>query len=129
MKKKGRGWIFWTPRILSIVFIAFLSLFSLDVFGEGLGFWQVLGAFLMHNIPVFVLIALLLIAWKHDLVGAIAFILAGLLYISLLAMNAVKGQFEWYMVAWSLQIAGPAIFIGILYFIGWKRKRKGKRRK
>ena len=38
MKKTGKG-LYWAPRILSILFICFLSLFSLDVFepGKGIG--------------------------------------------------------------------------------------------
>jgi hypothetical protein len=95
-------------------------LFSLDVFGQGYGFWGTLGAFLMHNIPVFVLVAILVISWKYEIVGGIAFILAGLLYLSLLLM---RNTFEWYMLSWSLIIAGPAFFIGVLFLIGWRKKR------
>lgn len=43
--------LFWTPRVLSIAFIAFLSIFALDVFSEHLGFWQTVAAFMMHQIP------------------------------------------------------------------------------
>lgn len=113
--------LYWTPRILSILFAAFLALFSLDVFGEGLSFWQLAGAFLMHNIPVFVLAIIIWISWKHELVGAIGFVLAGLLYIARLLMNP---QLEWYMLSWSITIAGPAFVVGILFFINWRRKRK-----
>ncbi len=35
-----RKWLYWTPRILAIIFICFLLLFSLDVFGQGLSFSQ-----------------------------------------------------------------------------------------
>jgi len=35
----------------------------------------------MHNIPVFIMIIVLVIAWKHEIVGAIAFLLAGLIYV------------------------------------------------
>lgn len=34
----------------------------------------------MHNIPVFILIILLCVGWKYEIVGAIAFIGARLLY-------------------------------------------------
>jgi len=121
MDKKIGKFVYWTPRILSIIFICFLALFSLDVFGNDYGFWGTLIAFLMHNIPSFILIAILMISWKHEIVGGIAFILAGLLYILTLAMNL---QFEWYMISWSAIIAGPAFLIGILFLVGWRRKRK-----
>jgi hypothetical protein len=74
----------------------------------------------MHNIPVLVLLVVLLISWKYEIVGGIAFILAGLLYIFLLL---IKPQLEWYMLSWVATIAGPAFLIGILFFIGWFRKK------
>ena len=115
--------VYWTPRIASIVFIAFLALMSLDVFGTGLGFWGTVVAFLMHNIPVFILIAVLWIAWKYEIVGGIAFILAGIAYIILLLMNE---KLEPYMLSWAIQISGVAFFIGILFFMNWFKKKKKK---
>jgi hypothetical protein len=119
--KKISKFIYWTPRIVSILLILFLMLFSLDVFGQGYGFWGTILAFLMHNIPVFILAIILIISWKYEIVGGIAFILAGLLYIITLSLSS---NFEWYMLSWSIIISGPAIFIGILFLINWHRKKK-----
>lgn len=117
--------LFWTPRILAILFIVFLAMFSLDVFDSGLTFSEILIGLFMHNIPVFILVIVLIISWKHELVGAIAFILAGLLYIALLLM---KPQLEWYMLSWSVIIAGPAFLVGLLFYINWlKKKKSGKK--
>lgn len=113
--------IYWTPRVLSILLLLFLTLFSFDVFGNGYGFWGTLLAFLMHNIPVFVLLILLIVAWKYEIVGAVVFIIAGLLYIATLFFG---GNFQWYMALWALQLSGPAFLIGILFLIGWKQKKK-----
>ncbi|MEM4239851.1 MAG: hypothetical protein QXM31_02295 [Candidatus Woesearchaeota archaeon] len=124
MAKKVSKFVYWTPRILGLLFVAFLALFSLDVFGTGLGFWQTLGALFMHNIPALILLAVVIISWKHEIVGGIAFILAGLLYIALMAVSALRGQFEWYMIVWSLQIAGPAFLVGILFLACWRKKKK-----
>ncbi|MFA5392391.1 MAG: hypothetical protein WC306_01705 [Candidatus Paceibacterota bacterium] len=123
METKINKFIYWTPRILSIVFICFLTLFSLDVFSPGLTFWQIVVGLFMHNIPVFILLAVLLISWKYEIVGGIVFILAGILYIIRLLMVMFMNGFEWYGLFWSLQIAGPAFLIGILFIIGWIRKR------
>ena len=112
--------IYWTPRILSIIFILFLALFSLDVFSPGLSYWQIAVGLFMHNIPALVLLVVLLISWKYEIVGGIAFILAGLLYIFLLL---IKPRLEWYMLFWALQISGPAFLIGILFIIGWFKKK------
>ncbi len=123
MAKKISKFVYWTPRILSILFVLFLALFSLDVLGTGT-FWQVVGGLFIHNIPALILLAVVIISWKHEIVGGIAFILAGLLYIALMFVNAMRGEFEWFMIVWSLQIAGPAFFIGILFLLGWRKKRK-----
>ncbi len=117
-----KGWIYWTPRIASIVFLLFLAMFSLDIFDAHLNFWgTVLGLF-MHNIPVFILTIFVIIAWKHDLVGAITFALAGLIYISrLLVTILMNTPHEWNMLVWTLPISFPAFFVAVLFFIGWKR--------
>ncbi|MGV8171610.1 MAG: DUF7670 domain-containing protein [Candidatus Woesearchaeota archaeon] len=121
-RKVGK-FIYWTPRIVSIIFILFLMLFSFDVFGNGYGFWGTLLAFLIHNIPVFILTAILVISWRYEVVGGIVFILAGLFYIFMLLMSK---NFEWYMMFWSVTISGPAFFIGILFLINWRRRRRRK---
>lgn len=118
--------IYWTPRILSIIFIFFLALFSLDVFDGNYGFWGTILALLMHNIPVFILLIILLISWKYEIVGGTGFILAGILYIGFIIANLIKTGFEWYYLIWTIQISGVAFFIGILFLINWSRKKKIK---
>jgi hypothetical protein len=41
---------------------------------------------------------------------------------TILLMN----PFEWYMLSWSLIIAGPAFLVGILFFINWFKKKNLK---
>jgi len=123
MEKKINKFIYWTPRILSIIFICFLALFSLDVISPELGFWQIVVGLFMHNIPVFILLAVLLISWKHEIVGGVVFILAGILYILILLTNILRNPSEWYVLFWALQISGPAFFIGILFIVNWIKKR------
>ena len=124
MGKKIGKFGYWTPRILSILFLIFLALMSLDVFDMKLGFWGTIIGLFMHNIPVFILTILLIISWKHEIVGGIAFILAGILYIAILLMNAVKTGFEVYYLAWAVQISGIAFFIGIMFLVGWFKKKR-----
>jgi len=123
MKKKINKFIYWTPRILGIIFILFLVMFSLDVLESGLTVWQIAIGLFMHNIPALILLFILIISWKHEIVGGVAFILAGLLYILTLAMNP---RFEWYMLSWSVIIAGPAFLIGILFTANWFKKKNYK---
>lgn len=120
MKEKTSRFVYWAPRVLSIIFITFLALMSLDVFSPGLGLWEIVIGLLMHNIPTLVLLVVLLISWRYEVVGGVMFILVGLLYIVMLMMN----PFEWYYLAWAIQISGIAFLIGILFLIGWFKKKK-----
>ncbi len=119
---KINKFIYWTPRIFSIVFILFLAMFSLDIFGNGYSIWETVVGLFMHNIPVFILAIILAISWRHEVVGGVGFILAGLLYLALTLVRAFNNPFEFYELSYSLIIAGPAFFIGILFLVGWRRK-------
>ena len=120
MNNKINKFIYWTPRILGVLLILFLAMFSLDVFEPGLTVSQIAIGLFMHNIPVLLLFIILIISWKHEIVGGVAFILAGLLYIGLTLTRV-----PWYLaLSWSLIIAGPAFFIGILFLVGWFKKKK-----
>ena|SRR3989344_7649166 len=112
--------LYWTPRILSMIFIVFLTLMSMDVFDLELNFWQTVLAFFIHSLPAIFLLIILIISWKHEIVGGVAFILAGLVYIALIMRN----PFEWYMLAWIIQISGVAFLIGILFLVGWFKKNR-----
>ena len=115
--------IYWSPRILGLLFVLFLMIFSLDVFGEGLSVSQVIIGLFIHNIPALFLLIILIISWKYEIVGGVVFILAGLLYILMLALNP---RFEWYMISWSIIIAGPAFLVGFLFILNWQKKRLHK---
>ncbi|MFH0831695.1 MAG: hypothetical protein V1886_02405 [archaeon] len=124
-KQKISKFVYWTPRILSILFILFLAMFSLDIFDMQLGFWGTILGLFMHNIPVLVLLIILWISWKHELVGAITFILAGLFYIAMLLRTVLMNPpFQWYMLSWAMTISGPAFLVGILFLVNWLKKRK-----
>jgi hypothetical protein len=122
MGKKINKFIYWTPRILGILLILFLMMFSLDVFDLNLNSWQIIVGLFMHNLPALFLLIILIISWKHEIVGGIVFILAGLAYIILAESGS---ELIWYeTLLWSLIIAGPALLIGILFLINWLKKGK-----
>jgi len=99
-------------------------MFSLDVFSENLGFWGTALGLFMHNIPALILAIVLWISWKREIVGGIGFILGGISYIVMILVNIIRTGFEWYYLAWALQISGIAFLIGALFIIGWLKKRK-----
>ena len=69
--------LFWSARVLSIALIGLLSLFALDVFQEYHGFGKVLVALAIHLIPTFLLLAISLVAWRREWLGALLFAAAG----------------------------------------------------
>jgi hypothetical protein len=72
--------IHWGPRLAAILIILFLGLFSLDVFEMEASPLELLGGFLIHNIPSFVLLVLLIFAWKRPAVGFVAYLIAAVLF-------------------------------------------------
>ncbi len=111
MQKSTRAILFWTPRILTIVFAAFISLFALDVFGGGLGFWRTLLALIIHLVPTFLIIIFLVLAWRWEWIGAVVYIALGILYIIV-----AYGRFP---VITYVIISGPLFLIGILFLLNW----------
>ena len=114
-------WLYWTPRALGIIFVIFLSLFSLDVFETASGFWEIFFALFLHNIPA---IILLIFSWKHELVGAVVFSLAGIIYLIWIIITSLTNSFEWFYFVWVLQITGPAFIVAVLFYLNWKKKTK-----
>ncbi|MBU0471680.1 MAG: hypothetical protein KKF89_02760 [Nanoarchaeota archaeon] len=93
-------------RILLIIIILFFTLFSLDA-GSFLG-W------IIHMIPSFLLIIILLISWKWNFVGGIILILVGLLTIFF---------FDTYKSIISLLIITiPMIICGTIFMLAKKTK-------
>jgi hypothetical protein len=90
--------LFWSPRVLCILFAMFLSLFALDVFSEGYG-------------PVYIVVIILILAWRREWIGAILFIALALFYLVM----------SWERVHWSayLGISGPLVLLGVLFMLNW----------
>jgi len=106
----SRRWLFWAPRVICMAFAIFLSMFALDVFGEGHGFWKTLLALLIHLVPVYIVLAVLAMAWRWEWIGAVGF--AGL------AMWYAQRNWRHHPI-WVVQIAGPVLVIAMLFFFNW----------
>ncbi len=63
MNKTLKQTLFWAPRIAGIPFILFLSLFALDIFGQGYSFWETIVGLFMHLIPSIILAIAVALAW------------------------------------------------------------------
>jgi hypothetical protein len=111
MKTPLKQLLFWTPRVLCILFAAFISTFAADVFGEGYGFWKTILALLIHLIPTGIVLVILAISWRWEWVGGILFTALGALYLIMF-----WGRFNWSVY---LVIAGPLFLVGVLFFLNW----------
>ncbi|MCA9898427.1 MAG: hypothetical protein H6654_06750 [Ardenticatenaceae bacterium] len=107
MNKNTKRWFYWLPRVLSIAFALFISIFALDVFGEGYSFWETLLALFMHLIPTFILVAVIAIAWRWERVGAALFLALALIYLSM-----TDGRM--------LTIPIPLIIFSLLFLVSWR---------
>jgi hypothetical protein len=111
MKSVSKRLLYWAPRILTILFAMFISIFALDVFGEHLPFWGLVLALFLHLAPTFTVLVILALAWRWEWVGGVGYVALGLLYI-----YRFGGSFPWYT---SALIAGPALLIGTLFVLNW----------
>jgi len=123
--KKSTRLIHWLPRIICIIAILFISLFALDAFNPELTTWQQISAFLMHLIPSFILIVLLVIAWKRELIGGIIFTLIGLGFSPLVFTHNFKMNHSiWMSLGIITIITIPFTIVGILFILSHYRKKK-----
>jgi hypothetical protein len=123
--KTSIKFLHWAPRIICILAIIFISLFALDSFGPDLTIWQQIGAFLVHLIPSFVLIALLIVAWKWEFIGGLIFTLIGLGFSPIIFMHNYKmNQSVWMSLLIILMITMPFVIVGILFMVSHYMKKK-----
>lgn len=105
--------LFWSPRLLALVFGLFLSVFSIDVFNERKGLWPTTVALLIHLIPTVVVVIPLILAWRWEWVGAAAYAALAVLY----AFMVLPRHLDWFAVA-----GLPLLIIAGLFLAGWIKR-------
>jgi len=105
--------IHWAPRLAAILIIFFIGLFSLDVFEMQASPLELLGGFLIHNIPSIAMIVLLIFAWKRPVVGFVAFLTVAVLF-ALLFVRDIDA------LPSLLLFVLPLLLIAGLFYIDWK---------
>ena len=117
--------LYWAPRILCIVAILFISVFSLDAFQAGMPLKDQILAWLMHMIPSFVLIIILIIAWKWENIGGIIFLAIGLAFTPFIFIwNYSMNHSVWISLGVILMITFPFILVGVLFMLSYYTRRK-----
>jgi cytochrome bd-type quinol oxidase subunit 2 len=118
----------WAPRILCILAILFVSLFALDAFEPDKPMGEQLLDFLMHMVPSFVLLLILLIAWKRELLGGILFMLLGVGLSPFIFMHNYRMNGSVLMsLLVILLITVPFIITGFLFVWNDRVKRKARK--
>lgn len=122
--RNTKGLLYWLPRILSIATILFISMFALDSFEPQRSFLQQIAAFLIHLIPSFVLILVLVIAWRRELTGGIIFTLIGVVLSPLIYLKNYNMNHSALMsFGIVLMITFPFIVAGVLFIFSHFRKK------
>jgi len=101
----------WTPRVLGLALVLFLSLFALDAFSTGFSV-RALAGFAIHLLPAAVVLGVVLLSWRWPWLG-------GILCFALAVTYAVwaRGYFSWMVV-----ISGPLIVEGALFLWSWRTR-------
>jgi len=110
------GWLLpWTPRVLGLLVSMFIGIFALDAFNEGKPFLQAFPDFIIHLIPAFVLLGLVVASFRREWIGAVGFIALALAY----ATTMSSGRLDW-----MLAISGPLLMVGALFLWSWFQRGK-----
>jgi len=114
MTRRSDALLLWAPRMLGILVCLFLSLFALDAFGHGKTFGQALPDFLVHLVPMALLLIVVAVSWRREWVGGVLFTAVACAYAYLARDHA----------SWILTIAAPLFLVGVLFLWSWAYRLK-----
>jgi len=105
-----------TAKILVIAYTIFLGLFALDMFDGSAPWYIMLGGFLIHLIPNFILIGIAIVAWRREKIGGIIFILLSIIFTVFFRTYTEFSTF--------LLISVPLFLIGLLFLLSSRYKKE-----
>ena len=108
--------LLWVPRVLGIGLALFLAVFALDAFGPDKTFIQGLPGFSVHLVPSFAVLALVLLSWRRELVGAVTFI----------GLSFAYAYWARHHLSWILAISGPLLIVGLLFLLSWTQRTRSR---
>lgn len=88
----------------------------MDIFSEHRSFFETIVGLLIHLIPTFLIVFILVLAWKREWIGSISYFILGILYI---IWTWKRFPLSTYFI-----ISGPLFLVSILFEIAWIKKRK-----
>lgn len=101
--------LYWAPRTLAILVVAFTSLFAFDVFEGTTGLWQTLAALAIHLLPQGIILLVLGLTWRAPIRGGVLFVL-----LSLVSLAFFGRPFP---SAVHFLLTLPLLVIAILFFV------------
>ena len=110
MKRRFFSVIVWSARIVGIGTSAFLAMFALDALGAGKPLWQTVTDLLVHLMPSLAVLAVVILSWRRQWLGALAFVSLAVAYALLVNFRP----------DWVLAISGPLLTAGLLFFWAWR---------
>lgn len=114
MQPAARKLLYWSPRVLCILFAAFITIFAFDVFEGNPPLSRVLLDLALHLLPTALLLAVLAAAWRREWIAGVAFLLLAVAYVAW-----AWGRFP---IGVYLIIGGPLLVLSALFFLGWKHR-------
>jgi uncharacterized membrane protein len=106
--------LLWGPRVLGVLMGVFLGLFALDAFSPSRSILAALPDFFIHLIPAMTVMALVIVSWRREWIGGLAFIAFAIMYTLSVGRRNVD---------WVLLISGPLLTVGALFLWSWHRRR------
>jgi len=117
----------WLPRIFCILAVLFLSAFALDSFAPGMSFRQQLHNFVIHLIPVYVLIGFIVVAWIWEYTGGIILTIAAIGFsVFIFYLNFDRTHSVAAGLISMVMVGIPFVLAGILFILSYFRKKKNK---
>jgi hypothetical protein len=108
-----RSMLFWAPRVLTLLFALFLSVFALDAFSGTKGIVETVTALVIHLVPTLLVFLILPVAWRWEWVGATAFAALAVAYIVITRARFPVGTY--------VLISGPLLLISVLFLVSYLR--------
>ena len=106
-----KKFLYWTPRVLSILMVGFISIFAFDVFEEDKTAWEIALALFIHLLPTIVAIIIVIVAWKREQIGGWLFVALGLAFLFI-------GRFQ---LATILIVTLPLVVIGAMFLVHYHK--------
>jgi hypothetical protein len=123
--KSSVSLLHWLPRAICMLSIIFVSLFAFDAFSPEYALWQQVARFIVHLSPSFILLGLLVIAWKWELLGGALLTLVGLGLSPLIYQhNYTLNQSIAASIGIVMMITLPLVVAGVLFMASYFKKKK-----